>query len=194
MKTLILLWLAFWTCLATAQQVVTFKMTPENSNLYLNGKLVHTGPFVAKCNEGTYTYKIEAPDCLTQEGTFEVKDQPITVIFKLKFIEQQIYFATQVTPQFPGGIEKMFEFLSQNLVYPIDALSMDVEGKISIQFIVRSSGDVTDPIIIKGLNESCDKEALRVISSMPRWVPGMQDGKPVSSYLTIPVTFKLLVK
>lgn len=74
MKTRILLWLAFWTCLATAKQVVTFKMTPENSNLYLNGKLVHTGPFVANCNEGTYTYKIEAPDCLTQEGKFEVKD------------------------------------------------------------------------------------------------------------------------
>ncbi len=94
-------------------------------------------------------------------------------------------------PSFPGGIDALNKFLSENIHYPIIAQESGIQGKVIIKFVVSRTGDIMDVQVIRGVDASLNQEAVRVVQSMPRWIPGKQKGKAVSVYFTLPVEFRL---
>jgi TonB family protein len=94
-------------------------------------------------------------------------------------------------PQFPGGLEELMTFLSENVSYPETAHKAGVQGRVIANFIVKKDGSITEAKIVKSVSPELDAEALRVINSMPKWIPGMQNDEAVRVKYTIPVTFQL---
>lgn len=103
----------------------------------------------------------------------------------------KVYDLVDEMPQFPGGPHAMFEYLSKNIKYPVVAEENGVQGRVIVTFIVESDGSVTNTKVVKSVDPSLDKEALRVVKSMPHWIPGRQNGSAVRVQYTVPVTFKL---
>jgi TonB family protein len=94
-------------------------------------------------------------------------------------------------PSFPGGKIAMFKYLSDNFKYPEDARKRGIEGQPVVEFTVEKDGTLTDIHIRKSVNASLDREALRLVYSMPKWIPGLKDGKPVGKKYSVPVNFSL---
>ena len=94
-------------------------------------------------------------------------------------------------PEFPGGIAECMKFVSKNIKYPVEAMEKDIQGRVVIQFVVNKDGSISDTKVAKSVDPLLDKEALRVINAMPKWKPGMHEGKAVNVKYTIPVAFKL---
>ncbi|MDR1707706.1 energy transducer TonB [Dysgonomonas sp.] len=97
----------------------------------------------------------------------------------------------QVNPQFPGGEAEMYAFIKKNLNYPAVDIEMGNQGRVTIRFVVNKTGEISNVQLVKGVSPGCDKEAIRVIKSMPKWIPGRQNGEPVNVYFIIPVVFRL---
>ena len=92
-------------------------------------------------------------------------------------------------PEFPCGEVGLRKYLEENTVYPEEAKNKGLEGKVSIKFVVSKSGDVEKVKVARGVDPILDNEAIRVVQSMPKWKPGMQRGKPVEVYFTLPIVF-----
>lgn len=92
---------------------------------------------------------------------------------------------------FPGGKEKLYDYLRANINYPEVALDLDIEGKVIVQFIVEADGSMTAIHITKSVNQFMDAEAYRVIQNMPKWNPATYKGEPTKCIFNLPVTFKL---
>jgi TonB family protein len=99
--------------------------------------------------------------------------------------------AAEKMPEFPGGQAEMFKYIQQNLVYPEIARQKGISGTVAVRFVVKTDGQVDNIEVTRGIGGGCDQEAMRVIRSMPRWTPGMHDGKIVAVYFILPVKFKL---
>jgi TonB family protein len=98
-------------------------------------------------------------------------------------------FMTEPTmPKYPGGTEKMFEFIADNLRWPDDDAC--IQGRVVVSFIVEKDGSLTDVKVIKSVDPAFDKEAIRVVKSMPKWEPGMWRGKPARVKYYIPISFR----
>ncbi len=93
--------------------------------------------------------------------------------------------------QFPGGPDKLKEYLSKNLSYPQIAMDEGIEGKVFVKFVVSSKGTIKDAKVIRSVDPALDAEALRVVNAMPAWTPAEQHNKPCASYFTLPVNFVL---
>ena len=93
--------------------------------------------------------------------------------------------------QMPVLSVDMGTYLSEHLHYPKYARNHDIEGRLIVKFVVNEDGSVSDVYIVKGIGESCDEEAKRVVTAMPKWIPGRQNGKAVKVYFTLPIVFKL---
>lgn len=94
-------------------------------------------------------------------------------------------------PEFPGGIVQFMKWLTRNLRYPSMARSQRIQGKVVISFIINKDGSIASPTIVQSADPLLDREAMRVIRMMPRWKPGLQDGKPCRTMFAIPVNFQL---
>jgi protein TonB len=94
-------------------------------------------------------------------------------------------------PSFPGGEAALMQYLSKNIKYPPFAEENNIQGRVICTFVVERDGSVTDIHIAKGVDPSLDKEAIRVVSGMPKWIPGRQNGQSVRVKYTLPVTFRL---
>lgn len=106
-------------------------------------------------------------------------------------VAEPILVGVEQEPQFPGGMEELMKFIKRNLVYPQKATDMGIEGRVTVRFVVNKNGDVSDIEILRGLDPVCDKEAMRVIRMMPKWIPGRQNGRAVPVYYTVPIVYKL---
>lgn len=93
-------------------------------------------------------------------------------------------------PQFPGGVSEMMKYISQNLCFPKTAEQNGIQGRVIVRFVVTAEGKVRDAQVLRSLNPDCDKEAIRLVESMPNWIPGKQNGKAVSVYYTLPIIFR----
>jgi TonB family protein len=102
------------------------------------------------------------------------------------------YTIAEVMPQFAGGESAMTDFLDKNLHYPKLAMEQGIQGKVWIGFVVDSAGNVKNVEILRGIGGGCDEEAKRVIEIMPSWIPGTQDGKPVTVKFRFPINFTLV--
>ncbi len=97
-----------------------------------------------------------------------------------------IYKKTEVPPEFVGGKKALYDYIKNNIRYPEDVK----RGNVYVAFVVTKEGNIRDARVVKGINESCDKEALRLIKNMPKWDPGMEKGKIVSSVYGLPIIFR----
>jgi len=105
--------------------------------------------------------------------------------------EEEIFQVVEHMPEFPGGMGALMKFLGKNIKYPTIAQENGTQGRVIVQFVVNKDGSIVDPVVVRSVDPYLDKEALRVIKSMPKWKPGQQLGKKVRVKYTVPVTFRL---
>ena len=106
--------------------------------------------------------------------------------------EEVIFMVVESMPEFPGGQQALFKYLGENVKYPVIAQENGIQGRVICQFVVNKDGSIVDVQAVRSSGEpSLDKEAIRVIKSMPKWKPGKQRGKPVRVKYTVPVNFRL---
>ena len=103
----------------------------------------------------------------------------------------KVYDKVNELPQFPGGNHALFQFIKDNQRYPQIAKENGIQGRVILQFVVDETGKVSDPKVLRSVDPSLDAEAIRIVKAMPRWTPGMQDGKAVAVRYTLPVNFSL---
>ena len=102
-----------------------------------------------------------------------------------------VYQIVEKMPEFPGGEKALLDYISENIVYPQSAKDKNISGRVFVSFVIKKDGSVSDVKVMRGIDEECDAEAIRVVKSMPKWKPGMDDGKPVKVSYMLPVNFKL---
>lgn len=117
----------------------------------------------------------------TGTGTGPVVEEEDNVVFQV--VERM--------PSFPGGDAALFKFLNDNVKYPVIAQENGIQGRVICQFVVNRDGSIVDVEVVRSVDPSLDKEAIRVIKSMPNWIPGLQRNKPVRVKYTLPVNFRL---
>lgn len=105
--------------------------------------------------------------------------------------EEEVYIIVEQMPGFPGGEEALLKYISDHIEYPTMAVERGIEGRVTVRFVVNKDGYVQDVTVIRGVHELLDKEAVRVIQSLPRWNPGKQNGVAVAVYYNVPVNFTL---
>lgn len=137
--------------------------------------------FVAGC-ESQVSKETEPPK-VEQKEAVVVPDEAVK--------DEKVYTVVDKQPLFPGGVKEMYKFLGQNIRYPKKAIDANVQGRVFLAFVVTETGEISDLRILKGLGAGCDEEALRVVSTMPKWVPGEVDGKPVRVKYNLPINFQL---
>ena len=116
-----------------------------------------------------------APPAVTQEETGE----------------DEVFEISDVEPEFPGGSAALMAWLAKNLKYPASAQETGIQGRVLVSFVVNKDGAIVEPKVTRSVDPSLDKESVRVVSSMPRWRPGKNNGRPVRVKYTLPVTFRL---
>ena len=132
----------------------------------------------------------------TVEGndeTAEVKhvEEKIAEPEPVKEEETKVFDVVEQMPSFPGGPSALMQYLSSNIKYPVVAEENGVQGRVVCTFVVEKDGSITDVRVVKSVDPSLDKEAVRVVKSMPKWIPGKQNGSAVRVKYTVPVTFRL---
>lgn len=105
--------------------------------------------------------------------------------------ENKVFDVVEEQPSFPGGQGALMQWLRDNIKYPVIAAENGIEGRVIVQFVVSKSGSISNVNVVRGVDPSLDKEAVRVVSNMPNWTPGKQNGTTVNVRYTLPVTFKL---
>lgn len=121
----------------------------------------------------------------------EIKYVPVKVVEE-EPEEQTIFEVVEQMPEFPsGGMAGLMQYLSKNIKYPNIAQENGTQGRVTVQFVVNKDGSIVDAKVLRGVDPYLDKEAIRVINTMPKWKPGMQRGKPVRVKYTVPVMFRL---
>ena len=165
-----------------------------------------TAPEIKKDDEVKPEDELKSQDDLSKTntaiGAFDVKgnDEAEGEVLKAKEVvvdekpkeeETKVFDVVEQMPQFPGGPNALFEYLSKNIKYPVVAEENGIQGRVIVTFVVERDGSITDVKVVKSVDPSLDKEAQRVVKSMPKWIPGKQNGSPVRVKYTVPVTFKL---
>ncbi|NDV67594.1 energy transducer TonB [Dysgonomonas sp. 25] len=105
--------------------------------------------------------------------------------------EKKIHDFVETMPVFPGGETEMNRYLRKNVNYPMDAQEQGIHGRVTVRFVVDKNGNISNVTVLKGINPSCDREAVRVVKSMPKWIPGRQNGNAVAVYFNLPIVFRL---
>lgn len=156
---------------------ITDEEIPEDMALLSQDDIVATKVQISVATvEGTDDP--DAVDIADLEGHQVIVDDPVLI-------------AVEEMPQFPGGDEELMRYIASNLKYPTFAQEMGIEGRVTLRFVVNKNGEVGSVDVLRSLDPLCDKEAIRVIKGMPKWIPGRQGGRAVAVYYTIPILFKL---
>lgn len=136
------------------------------------------------------SFKIKDNSTSTNEAVKEAKPTTDLIYNTLKNGEK-VYIAVESPAEFPDGMPALMKWLSTNLKYPEEAAKNDVQGRVVVKFIVDKDGSVRDATVVKGVDKELDKEAIRLVMSMPKWVPAKVNEQVVASYFNLPVTFKI---
>lgn len=174
----------------------------------VKSSIAFTPPVIKKDSEVKPEEEMKTQDELketkTAIGAFDVKGNDDAGGTVLKAVEEiaapeppkqqeeeqnKIFEVVEQQPSFPGG--SVNGWLAEHIKYPVVAAENGIQGRVVVQFVVEKDGSVSQVRVVRGVDPSLDKEAQRVISSMPKWIPGKQNGVSVRSRFTVPVTFKL---
>lgn len=104
---------------------------------------------------------------------------------------EEVLTVVDVMPKFPGGDSELLKFIAKNVNYPQESQEKGEQGRVICSFVVASDGSLKSFKVLRGITPLLDKEAIRVLKTMPRWTPGTNGGKPVAVKYTVPITFKL---
>ncbi len=170
---------------AALKQVNTHKFTDPviTDDPVLPDQQMTENKQLVNANPGTTT-NVESPDLVPG-----VSGHPGTGVTQPPVLaENKILVYVEQMPQFNGSIE---DYLASNLHYPESARSSNIEGRVVVQFVVNENGSVSDVQLMRGIGGGCDEEAVRIISSMPKWRSGKQNGKAVKVLFTLPIKFVL---
>lgn len=121
----------------------------------------------------------------------EVLPEDLTAVDPVAPVEPKPWVIVQEMPSFPGGNEALLRYIMEHVVYPPDAVANGIQGTVILRFVVSSTGEVTRVEVTRSVDPLLDDEATRVISALPRWKPGKQDGNPVPVWYSVPVIFVL---
>ncbi|MEI6898243.1 MAG: energy transducer TonB [Bacteroidota bacterium] len=152
---------------------------------------------VPKVVEDTIETGLQTQDDLSSKGNTEAPPEEEIKIeeTKTQVIEEapkaEIFTVVEEQPGYPGGDEARIRFLQENIKYPEEAKELGTQGKVFVTFVVEMDGSITDVRVLRGIGSGCDEEAIRVVKSMPRWVPGKQRGQPVRVQFNLPIKFTL---
>ena len=143
---------------------------------------------LAETNTAIGAFTVEGND-----ETAEVKhvEEKIAEPEPVKEEETKVFDVVEQMPSFPGGPSALMQYLNSNIKYPVVAEENGVQGRVVCTFVVEKDGSITDVRVVKSVDPSLDKEAMRVVKSMPKWIPGKQNGSAVRVKYTVPVTFRL---
>ena len=139
---------------------------------------------------------VEIEDELILDDTEADQDDAIEIVEfeeeEEEVNEQEVFFVVEDMPTFQGQSKDAFRiYIQQNLRYPIIAQENGISGKVFVQFDINAKGNLTNVIVVRGVDPSLDKEAVRVVKSSPKWTPGKQRGRPVNVRFTFPIVFQL---
>ena len=173
----------------------------------VKSSVAFTTPEIKKDEEVQEDQEMKSQDELastnTAIGAFTVEgnDEEAGEVLKAKEViaepeppkveETKVFDVVEEMPQFPGGQAALLEYLSKNIKYPVVAEENGIQGKVIVTFVVERDGSISDVKVVKSVDPSLDKEASRVVKSMPKWQPGKQNGSAVRVKYTVPVQFKL---
>jgi len=140
---------------------------------------------------------VEDEEILEEEP--EIEEQDIDEETEIQIIveeeeetgEEEIFMVVEQMPEYPGGIKSLYKYIGTNIRYPNIARENGVEGKVYVNFVVEPTGKVSNVKVLRGIGAGCDKEAIRVVKTMPAWTPGRQRGKPVRVSYNLPISFKI---
>lgn len=126
----------------------------------------------------------------------EMSQDDIVDFSKMVFEEEtrdegEVFMIVEEMPEFPGGTEALQKYLAQSVRFPVIAQENGIQGRVYIQFVINQNGEVTNATILRGVDPSLDREALRVVEAMPKWKPGKQRNRPVRVSYTVPINFVL---
>ena len=184
------------------------EVIPEKVVERVKSSIKFTAPIIKKDEEVKPEDEIKTQDQLNESktaiGTFDVKgnDDANGEVLKAKEViaqpeppkheeESKVFDIVEQMPSFPGGPAALMKFLSENIKYPVVAQENGVQGRVVVAFVVERDGSITDVHIARGVDPSLDKEAVRVVKSMPKWTPGKQNGSAVRVKFNVPVAFRL---
>lgn len=184
------------------------EVEPERVVERVKSSIKFTAPVIKKDDEVKPDEELKTQDELmstkTAIGTFDVKgnDDANGEILKAKDViaepeppkheeENKVFDIVEQQPLFPGGPAALMKYLSENTKYPVVAQENGVQGRVTVQFVVEKDGSISDVHVLRGVDPSLDKEAVRVVKSMPRWTPGKQNGITVRVNYRVPVLFRL---
>lgn len=148
---------------------------------------------IIKKGKRNATIKTNAVDeVVVVEAVTPQKVEPVEMPNAMKVeIKEKAFDVVEQMPQFPGGPAALMQFLSQNVKYPEEAYQKGTQGRVIVTFVVEKDGSITEAHVVRSIDPLLDKEALRVINSMPNWKPGTQNDEPVRVKYTVPITFRL---
>jgi len=159
-------------------------------------KVKFTAPVVVE--DTTIETGLTSMDDLNKKGNTEVPTEDVEVEVKdekPQVIEQpqqaEIFTVVEEQPGYPGGEEARIRYLQESIKYPEEAKELGIQGKVFVTFVVEVDGSITDVRVLRGIGGGCDEEAIRVVKSMPKWVPGKQRGVPVRVQFNLPIKFTL---
>ena len=174
----------------------------------VKSSIAFTPPVIKKDSEVKPEEEMKTQDELketkTAIGAFDVKGNDEAGGTVLKAVEEiatpeppkqeeqnKVFDVVEQQPQYPGGMGALNQWLGSNIKYPVMAAENGIEGRVVVQFVVERDGSVSGVHVVRGVDPSLDKEATRVVSAMPKWIPGKQNGSAVRVKYTVPVTFRL---
>ncbi len=183
------------------------QVEPEKVVEKVKSSIKFTAPVIKKDEEVKPEDELKSQDELmntkTAIGSFDVKgnDDANGEVLKAKEViaqpepkkeeETKVFDVVEQMPSFPGGNQALMDYLSKNVKYPVVAQENGVQGRVVVSFVVERDGSITDVNVMKSVDPSLDREATRVVSSMPKWIPGKQNGSAVRVKYRLPVTFRL---
>jgi len=159
-------------------------------------KVKFTAPVVVE--DTTIETGLTSMDDLNKKGNTEAPAEDVEVDVKEEApkvietpVQAEIFTVVEEQPGYPGGEEARIGFLQSNIKYPEEAKELGIQGKVFVTFVVEVDGSITDVRVLRGIGGGCDEEAIRVVKSMPKWVPGKQRGVPVRVQFNLPIKFTL---
>lgn len=173
--------------------IASIKVVPPRAapkELITKEATIHTNDDILLTNKAIAMFDVES-NVKRKDGDIITMPIPPQEKEDTKDNSNEIHRVVEQKPDFPGGYNELMKYLGSNLRYPVPAIEQGVEGKVTVQFVVSKTGKISGVKILQSLHPLCDKEAERLIKSMPDWIPGKQNGNPVNVYYTIPIRFKL---
>lgn len=193
---------------AKVEKKAPVKVEQEKVVEKVKSSVKFTAPVIKKDSEVKPEEEMKTQEDLqktnTAIGAFDVKgnDDAFGTVLKAqeqiaqpeppkKEEENKVFDVVEEQPSFPGGQGALMQYLNDNIKYPVVAAENGIQGRVIVQFVVSKTGAISGAKVVRSVDPSLDREALRVVNSMPAWTPGRQNGNSVNVRYTLPVTFRL---